>query len=1099
MKINTFNIGIPIRIPFKLLLIMKLTTFILMIALAQVSAATFAQKLTYSRQGTTLQEIFKQIKVQTGYNVLYAPDQIDASRKVNVNFNKSDLQNVLKILLDPEKQEFSIVDRDILIKVKAPSFLDKIVNRFAAIDVRGRVLDENNLPLLGATITAKGSGHWVTTNQDGEFYLTNIDEKAIIVVSYMGYETLELKAKRNLGNVVLKSSDAKLEEVIVNAGYYTVKDSQRTGSISRITSEDIEKQPVTNVLAAMQGRMAGVNIVQSTGIPGAGFKIEIRGRNSLREDGNSPLYIIDGMPFPTQRLDFLSYGVLMGGADPLEGINPADIESIEVLKDADATAIYGSRGANGVVLITTKKGKAGKTSYTLNAYTGLGKVPRKMDLVNTQQYLDMRREGFANDGLSTASLEYESAYDVNGTWDPNRYTDWQKELIGGLSNMHNIQLSVSGGNNNTQFLLSGGRSGETTVFPGDFGYKKSSGHLNISHTSDDGKFNAVFSGSYAASKNNQPYSDLTYSAMLLAPNAPALFKEDGTLNWEPGFENPVAALVSTYLNKNNVLTSSATIAYKPFPGLELKGVFGFLDKRQDESNASPHTKYNPSYGFDSSSGSSYSINNGINQSWNIEPQLSWFKQFGRGKLNLLLGSTFQEVKTTLLGNSGYGFSSNNLITNLTSASAVYVNNSETNYRHNAVFFRANYEWDEKYIVNITGRRDGSSRFGPGKRFGNFGAIGAAWLFGKEKFVNDLLPLLSFGKFRASMGTTGNDQISDYQFLDTYSSAGNSYQGVVGLDATRLFNPDFSWESNKKLEFAMDLGFFNDRIFFTAAYFRNRSSNQLVGTPLPGITGFSALTANFDATVQNTGVELELRTNNFSKGKFRWLSSFNISIPRNKLVSFPGLESSTYADTYVIGQPLSIRKVYEFTGIDPQNGNYTYKDANGDGRITYEYDKQSIVDLGSSYFGSITNQISYGSFELDVMFQLEKRDGLDYWPNIPGNWGSQLTSALNRWQKKGDIATYQKYTTGYDAAAINAAFRYGGSDGGFADASYIRLKNISLAYTINKNWLKAGQLRIYLQAQNLFTITGFDGLDPETQTVVVLPPLRVITAGIKLNY
>lgn len=347
----------------------------------------------------------------------------------------------------------------------------------------------------------------------------------------MGYADQEFPVESNTFiNIVLKADSLDMQEVEVNAGYYSVKESERTGSISRITSKAIETQPVTNVLAALQGRMAGVSITQTTGVPGGGFDIQIRGRNSLRPDGNQPLYIVDGLPFSSESLGNtqLSGPILPGaGINPLNNINPSDIENIEVLKDADATAIYGSRGANGVVLITTKKGKRGKTQFSFNTYTGAGVITRKLKLLNTSQYLEMREEAFANDGLTELP---DWAYDVNGTWDRNRQTDWQKELIGGTAITRNVEAGISGGSENTQFLIRGTHFSETTVFPGDFSYGKTALHFNINHKSEDGKFAVNLSGNYVADKNNLLNTDLTRLATSLAPNAPALYSQDGSLN-----------------------------------------------------------------------------------------------------------------------------------------------------------------------------------------------------------------------------------------------------------------------------------------------------------------------------------------------------------------------------------------------------------------------------------------------------------------------------------------------------------------------------------------------------------------------------------------
>lgn len=365
----------------------------------------------------------------------------------------------------------------------------------------------------------KGTTISMITDQKGNFSIT-ANSTDTLVFSFIGYAAQEiLVGNKTSLNIILVEDSTQLKEVTINAGYYKVKDKERTGSIARITSKDIETQPVTNVLAAMQGRMAGVNITQATGVPGGGFDIQIRGLNSLRAEGNAPLYIIDGVPYSSEPIGYnQSNTIHPTTTSPLNNLNPGDIESLEVLKDADATAIYGSRGANGVVLVTTKRGKQGNTIFTANISKGFGEVTRFIKLMNTQQYLAMRAEAFTNDGI-TSYPSY--AYDINGTWDQNRYTDWQKELLGGTAEITNISSSMSGGSEHTQFMISGNFNKETTVFPGDFAYKKGNLRANVNHTSSDRKFRVNFSAGYTLQDNNQPSQDLTPAAWGTPPNAPA--------------------------------------------------------------------------------------------------------------------------------------------------------------------------------------------------------------------------------------------------------------------------------------------------------------------------------------------------------------------------------------------------------------------------------------------------------------------------------------------------------------------------------------------------------------------------------------------------
>lgn len=961
--------------------------------------------------------------------------------------------------------------------------------------VQGTVTDGTN-PLPGVTIAIKNKkNNAVISDYSGQFALETSPYDTL-VVSFIGFKTTLVPIQgRSILNIKLSYDTTTLQEVKVNAGYYTVKESERTGNIARITSKDIETQPVTNVLATMQGRMAGVSITQTTGVPGGGFDIKIRGQNSLRTDANAPLYIIDGVPYASDPIGSASTGYTFPTVmSPLNSINPDFIESIEVLKDADATSIYGSRGANGVVLITTKKGKAGKTKFTVTASTGSGTVTRFAKLMNTEQYLTMRQQAFLNDGIQFGEYDY----DVNGTWDQNRYTDWQKELLGGTAQITNLQATVSGGSENTSFMLGGTYNTQSTVFPGNFIYTKGGGQFNLNHTSSDQRFRLTFSAVLNAQKNDQPSFDLTYDARFLPPNAPSLYNSDGSLNWENStWTNPLANLQTKFESKTNDLVTSTSLSYQFTSELAAKINMGYTNLTNNETRVVPSTVYDPAYNTTSARSAIY-LNNVDRFSWIVEPQISWQKDLKDSTLDFLLGATFQNQQSERIQQNGIGFSSNSLIYNLAAAKTIRITlNDETVYKYQAFFGRLNYNFKKRYILNLTARRDGSSRFSPENQFANFGAIGAAWLFSKESFLANN-SWLSFGKIRASYGTTGNDQIGDYQFLDTYTSTGVLYNGITGLAPTRLYNADFGWETNKKLEAALELGFFKDRIFATASWYQNRSSNQLVGIPLPTSTGFSSYQANLDALVQNRGFEFTLRTNNFINGSFTWVTNFNVTFSKNKLLSFPGLESSTYSQQYRIGQPLNIKLLYNYKGIDLQNGVYTFEDRNGDGTVTFPEDRQTVADFNPKYYGGVQNQLSYKGITLDFLFQFVKQKNTFFPLAIAGSMANQPQRISDSWTKAGDLASYQLYTTGYNNTAVSALYAYNESTALVTDASYIRLKNISLSYDLPL-FLKSTQCRLMVQGQNLLTFTKYKDGDPEFITSGFLPPLKVLTAGVQLTF
>jgi hypothetical protein len=398
-------------------------------------------------------------------------------------------------------------------------------------------------------------------------------------------------------------------------------------------------------------------------------------------------------------------------------------------------------------------------------------------------------------------------------------------------------------------------------------------------------------------------------------------------------------------------------------------------------------------------------------------------------------------------------------------------------------------------MNATGRRDGSSRFGANNKYGNFGALGAAWIFTKGKDLS----WFSFGKLRASYGLTGNDQIGDYQYLDTYILQDYPYDGNIGLAPARLYNPNFQWEKIIKREAAVELQFLENKIALSVAYYNNRSSNQLVNYALPGTTGFTSIQANLDAEVENSGFEFELDGTFLKNDNFSWNGSFNLSVPKNKLLAFPGLEDSSYANRYVIGEPLSIAKLYNLEGVNPETGIFEFTDFNGDGSISSEGDREFIADLSPKFFGGLSNTLTYRNWSINFLFQFVKKNGYNQYrfTQPPGMMLNQYESVLDRWQQPGDQATMQRYTTGDNYEAYLAYSRFTQSSGVISDASFVRLRSMEVAYNLIVNEKKGTSCRLVLQGLNLLTFSNYEGGDPD-QIKGFIPPLRRFTLGLQLD-
>ncbi len=787
----------------------------------------------------------------------------------------------------------------------------------------------SNKPLSGVSISQEGSDQITVTNENGAYHLEVSAENPILLFRHTDYAEERITiTNQKVINISLEQKVKGIEEVILNAGYYKVKDKERTGSIAKVSAKDIENQPVNNVLSAVQGRMAGVSITQNSSVPGGSFDVQIRGRNSLRSyattgyDGNKPLYIVDGVPLP-QINDFntgMSGTILpYSETNPLNSINSDDIESLEVLKDADATAIYGSKGANGVILITTKKGKKEKTEVNLRTSYGLGAMTNLPKMMSLEDYTAMRRHAFANDGVAIPS----NAYDINGVWSPTKSTDWQKYFVGNTAEFSDVQIGVSGGSGNTQFSITGAHNEETTVFPGSYRYKRNNLSVNLNHTSADRKFQIGFNGTAALQNNILPPTDFNLVYASLTPNAPDLYTSNNMINWENNtFTNPMGPATQTYSVKTKSLNANITSSYIIGSGFSVNLNGGYSTYNSNDQKIFPKTTYNPSSNIGSNN-SSIRKGQKMNQSWILEPQLNYEKRWVNHQFSALLGASFQEQKSDNLVILGRNFPSDDMLTNIAAAASITIPSAyESLYRYQAVYARFNYGYHKRYFLNVTGRRDGSSRFGSDRRYANFGAVGAAWLFSEENLVKKL-SWLSFGKLRTSYGVAGNDQIGDYQYYDTYQSTGGSYGGSSGIVPQRLYNKNFSWELTRKFEAALELGFFKQRLNVNLGYYHNISSNQLVGIPMPATVGFSSIQANLDATVRNRGLELSLQSVNIQTANWKWTTNLNFTLPENKLQEFPNLDKSTYANRFEVGKSTSLVKLYQYTGINPVTGLATF--------------------------------------------------------------------------------------------------------------------------------------------------------------------------------
>jgi len=1096
----------------KYCIVMKLFLAILLLNL-NVSVAAYSQRIDLAVKNQSFRDVMTSIREQSGYYFMFPTEMLKNAKPVTVTLNNASIEETLQKICEDQPFTYIIKDKAILLRLKTEKPETTPVKEPKKADIRGTITDTEGRPLAGVTVIVAGQSNMGTSTNDlGEFILTNVPESGKLIVRMIGYASKEVSyTATNVPRILLSQIDTDMDEIQV-IGYGNVSKRLNTGNVGTIRTNDIEKQNINNPIMALQGRIAGVEISQANGIAGGAVKINIRGINTLIQ-GADPLFVVDGVPYSSNLFStpfFSGLNSVAGGSgqnlglNPLSLINPSDIESIDILKDADATAIYGSRGSNGVVLITTKKGSAGPIKLNFNLNSGFGKVARKVKLLNTAQYFQLRKEAFANDDEIPSAA---NAKDLI-SWDPNAYTDWQDVMIGGTSSYNDAQASISGGDSNIQYLIGTNYHRETTVFPGDWSDNKGSVHFNLSNTSSDKKFKVMLSGSFLSDNNQLPTTDYT-QFITLAPNAPNLYLPNGKLDWVNFSSNPFRSKEVRYIAKTNNLLSNGVLSYLIIPGLELKTSLGYNNILLNEKRLSPISANSPASGKTTGS-ASFNTNN--LRSWIIEPQLNFYRNIGGGTLSVLIGGTIQRRNIEGQIINGDGYTDDGLLGSLAAASTTSKGESVyEEHKYSSIFSRINYNLKNKYLINLTGRRDGSSRFGPGKQYGNFGAIGLGWIFSAEKFMNNLLPTLSYGKLRASYGTSGNEPGLNYQFFELYNFSNSfPYGGGLGTLPNNLPTADYRWEVNRKAEIGLELGFFQERILLSGSYYKNRSSNQLISSPLPSITGFSSITANLGATIQNQGFEFVINSVNIKNRDFTWTTGFNLSAARNKLIKFPNFENSGFQYVYTIGQPVNSRRSYRLGGVNTENGRYQFYDHLGEITQTPDdiLDMTSIINILPKYYGGIQNSFTYKGFSLDLNFYFVKQLGHNYlfsnavppgWINNPTGQGNQVLDVIESLSSKDKPGLLQRPSQSFDS--FLSYLDVNRSDGVYSDASYIRLRNVYLGYTFSNKLIKKARiqtLKVYLQGQNLLTFTNFKGADPENQNFTVLPPLKVITAGIQVS-
>ena len=1069
---------------------MKITTFLLVVTFCNISASNYAQntKISLELEDVTMRKVLSEIESKTDFKFLFNRKDVDLKSIVSVKANKESVKSILDNMFLDTAISFEVLDKQIVLKT-ALSDKSSIEEKAVIVEepqthvVSGIVTDGDGEPLPGASILEKGTTNGTESDFDGNFSLNVTDANATLVVSFIGYLSQEISvAGQEKITIALVEDAANLDEVVV-VGYGTVKRKDVTGAIGSVKSKDfIDALPMAPE-QILQGKVAGVSIVQSSGEPGAASSVRIRGSSSVSA-GNDPLYVIDGVPLQFSSPNgSVSYGSSTSSSNPLNIINPSDIESIDVLKDASATAIYGSRGANGVIIITTKnKGRTGDV-VTYDGYVGVSSIPEYLPFMSADEF-----RKFGNDN----NVEYP---------DEGANTDWQDEIYKtALSQNHN--LSFAGGSATANYRASFGYSKEDGII-NDGGLTKYNGRINAIHKALDGKLNMTTTLAYSVIENDRKSASkaLAY-AFRWAPTLPVRNQDGSYYQLGEQRVNPVSYNDIEDLTKTNMFLGNISLSYNILESLKFNVDLGYSNEARNQFGSIPD-----SHPAASTQGGLAAISKFQNGTVVTESYFSFNKQItANSYLTALLGYSFQRFETESTFTEANQFVSTAVQWNLMQSGSILSNTSykEAN-RLSSYYARVNYKLMDRYIFTATVRRDGSSRFGGNNKWGTFPSAAIAWNIADESFMTETK--VSNLKLRIGYGVTGNQELPNYLYLEQLGISGTSIyylngQAIPAVIPTNFANPDLQWEETAQANIGVDFGFFNDRFSGSIDLYNKTTDNLLLSfsTAAPSVVG--SQWANV-GEVTNKGIEVSLNAGVVDGSDFTWDTNINFAKNKNNVVS---LSNETFTredirygngDIHVSnnfriniikpGLPLGTFYGRQFTGYDA-NGLETYLDVDG----IEGADELVIGQIDPDFTFGFNNSFTYKRFDASINFSgaagndiyNNTRAEFSYPSSAPGTnvLRSVLTSEASRQQNS-------EYSSQW-----------------IEDGSYLRLDNLSIGYNFNvKSVDFIKNARLYLSGKNLFVLTNYTGYDPEVNTTgrgvdyLAYPRPRTFITGVSISF
>ena len=994
--------------------------------------------------------------------------------------------------------------------------------------ITGKITDESGKFLEGASVQAKGTRSAVLSKADGTFAIQVAQNVKTLVVSYVGAETKEITLNsQSAYSVSLKTKVDPLEEVVIT-GYQARKKRDESGAISSIKAAQIENLPNASLDKALQGKAAGVLVQSANGLPGGAINVRIRGQGSYLA-GNDPLYIVDGIQINTRSDGNFTQN------NPLAFLNPDDIETIDILKDAASAAIYGSNASNGVVIITTKKGKAGKTKFMANAYMGSVQMMKKLEMANSQEYFQMRAEAYGNaNNLAWNNLAVLQTV-LNELRVPNAATmtseqalaaaaalptyDWQDAAFRDGS-IKNYELSASGGNEKTTFRIAGNYSmQEANITKADF--KRSGLRFDIQNKATD-RLTLAASVNLSTFNQNNPFATSgsflgspAFSASGIIPVNP-IYNADGTYYGVPGQtpSNLIGTLNQNIIQVNdlnsgyqrtNQLVGNVNLDYKITSWLTFKTLVG-LDYRLTQGKNVRDARTADGFNFKGN----VNVQSNWNTNINTYQTLNFNKTFGtKHRLDGLVGFEYRRENNESITANGQGFPTYQFTSLNNAATPASVGEFFTGFRRNGVFSKVNYGFDRKYLVSFTLRRDGSSRFGADNQYGTFWGVSGAWNIDQEEFLKNS-SLVSSLKLRASYGSTGNDQIGNFDALGLYGGGG-IYNGGAGISYTQLANPILKWERNITTNLGLDFGFFENRITGSLEVYNKETKDLLLSQPVQSSTGFSSITSNV-GRLANKGIELTLGGDIFkakNPGGFNWNVAFTFAYNKNEVKElYGGLKILPGDNSVQVGQPLGVLFTQQFAGVNPATGRPMWYDTLGNLTNQVLAKDRKIIGPQNTplYQGGLRNGLSFKNFTLDFFFQYEYGR---YTSDGQANFLMENIARINvlkevydkRWTLPGQITFFPRYhTSGTESKGSGAQ----SGTRTFFKADYVRLKNVSLSYDLPASKLKKtgfSSMRFYLQGTNLWTASDWFSYDIEFvgSATGIVPQTKNYTVGLQFGF